>query len=72
MQNEISYKTLAQIKAETMIDWYKSLNIKDNKLISQLCGVTVNMIMAEHSVNKTFYKKVLVEVDKLLYEGKKK
>lgn len=60
------------IKAEAMIDQYRLIGIKDKKLISQLCGVTVNMIMAEHSVNKTFYKKVLVEVDKLLYEGKKK
>jgi hypothetical protein len=72
MQNEISYKTLAQIKAETMIDQYRLIGIKDKKLISKLCGVTVNMIMAEYSVNKTFYKKVLVEVDKLLYEGKNK
>lgn len=60
------------IKAEAMIDQYRLIGIKNNKLISQLCGVTVNMIMAEHGVNKTFYKKVLVEVDKLLYEGKKK
>lgn len=64
-------KNMSQITAEMMIEQYKKTGINNKKTMYKLCEITVGMILREHSVNKIFYKKVLLDVYKLLYDKKK-